>query len=154
MSGELSCLCSADSSLDILVVFFFLLLLFLLLRCSQTTFSIPVARSIYGGTVCMMLCLRHRPSTSQCTAQQRRCFFLHILHLSAWLCETETNTQAEAFRFLLVICLPTFSAVACSSASVLSFGLNSPSVEGQALETTDDFVAIEGRLIFPLIIDS
>lgn len=66
-------------------------------------------------------------------------FVLHTLHPSV-SCATDTNTQAKAFRFLLVISLLTFSAKTCSSVSVLSFGLNSPSVRDQAFETTDDFV--------------
>lgn len=133
-----------------LVVFFF----FFPLCCTQTTFSIWVAQSIYSSTVCMMLYLQHHQTTFQCTIIQQHCFILRTLYLSMSLCATETNTQAKAFRFLLIISLFTFSAKTCSSVSMLSFSLNSSSVGGQALETTEDFVAIQGCLIFSLITDS
>ena len=65
---------------------------------------------------------------------------LNTPHLCVSFCATEINIHAEPFRFLLVIGLFTFTAR--SLASMLSFSLNSPSVEGQGLETSDDFLAI------------
>lgn len=114
-----------------------------------------------SGSVCIqrhsMHDLQHHASdytttflSAQCSRVVGSCsarliYLCHCVHLRRIL-------KLNHLGFLLVIGLFIFKS--CSLASVFPFSLNSPGVEGQAPETSDDFVAIKDGLIFSLIIDS